>query len=206
MRRVIKWQSQHLEINTLTGKLQDPPEFEDEYDDEYYDDEMMGPNQQRMPIQNVMSTPFGFWRVDDAMNPFKQFKMWLGHTNFTITPEIVEVIKAVPGVEVLQIMTRYRFIIGVGELFDIHDVRVTIENELECNRDETDMISDQKLLEQVFELREQLSMHDQWAIYVFPNGEIDFTTSDEDNFGQQLNLYRQAVDHSNGVLIESDNE
>jgi len=207
MRRVIKWQSQHLEINTLNGKLQDPdPSFED--DDDYYDEmEYEDPMVQRMPIQNVMSTPFGFWRVDDAMNPFKQFKMWMGHTNFSITPEVVEIIKSIPGVEVLQIMTRYRFIIGVGELFDIRDVRSTIETQLECHKDECDMIPDQQLLVQIFELREQLTAKfDQWAIYVFPNGQIDFTTSDEENFGQQLNLYKQAVDHSNGVLIESDNE
>jgi len=203
MRRVIQWQSQHLEIDTLTGKLQDPDLEEQYFEEEGYDE--MGP-QQKMPVQNVMSTPFGFWRVDDAMNPFRQFKMWVGHTNFTITPEIVEVMKAVPGVEVLQIMTRYRFIIGVGELFDIRDVRVIIENELGCHRDASDMITDQVLLEQVFELRKQLETKDKWAIYVFPNGEIDFATSDEENFGQQLNLYKQAVDHSNGVLIESDNE
>jgi hypothetical protein len=203
MRRIIKWQSQHLEINTITGKLEDADEeLYDDYDEEYYDDGPIG----KMPVQNVMSTPFGFWRVDDSMHPFKQFKMWMGHTNFTITPEVVEVIKSVPGVEVLQIMTRYRFIMGIGELFDIHDVRVTIENELECNKDESDMIPDQKLLEQISELRKSLAVYPQWAIYVFPNGEIDFTTSEEKNFGQQLNLYKQAVDHSNGVLIESENE
>jgi hypothetical protein len=204
MRRIIKWQSQHLEINTLNGKLQDPDSYEDDddYDEIEYEDTMM----HRMPVQNVMSTPFGFWRVDDAMNPFKQFKMWMGHTNFSITPEVVEVIKSVPGVEVLQIMTRYRFIIGVGELFDIRDVRSTIETQLECHRDEHDMIPDQKLLEQIFELRKQLESFDQWAIYVFPNGQIDFATSEQEDFGKQLHIYRKAVDYSNGVLIESENE
>lgn len=209
MKRIIKWQSQHLEINTLNGKLQDPDQsFEDEdefYDESEYDD---NPNiLMKANVQNVMSTPFGFWRVDDSMNPYKQFKMWMGHTNFSITRDVVEVLQSIPGVEVLQIMTRYRFIIGVGELFDIRDVRRTIETQLECHKDECDMIPDQELLAQIFELRATLTdKFDQWAIYVFPNGKIDFTTSDEANFGQQLNMYRQAVDYSNGVLIESENE
>lgn len=204
MKRIIKWQSQHLEINSLNGKLQDPTEEgEEEYYEGEYDDDT---NMQQMPVQNIMSTPFGFWKVDDSMNPFKQFKLWMGHTNFTITNEIVEVIKSVPGVEVLQIMTRYRFIVGVAELFDIHDVRITIEELLECHKDESDMIPDEGLLEQIYELRKHLSVYSQWAIYVFPNGQIEFTTSEEENFGQQLNMFKQAVDHSNGVLIESDNE
>jgi hypothetical protein len=114
--------------------------------------------------------------------------------------------KDVPGVEVLQVITRYRFIVGVGELFDIRNVRTNIEELLGCHQDEDDMISDEVILQRIHELRQQLAVYDQWAIYVFPNGEIDFATSEEDNFGQQLNLYRQAVDHSNGVLIESDNE
>lgn len=200
MKRIIKWQSQHLEIDMINGKLQEPC-IENEYDEEY-EDSMT----EQMPIQNVMSTPFGLWRLDDSMNPFKQFKMWMGHTNFSITNDIVETIKEVPGVEVLQVMTRYRFIVGVGELFDIRDVRITIEGLLECHKDETAMIPDQKLLEQVHELRKSLGGFNQWAIYVFPNGKIDFTTSDEVNFGQQLNLYKQAVDHSSGILIESEND
>jgi len=132
--------------------------------------------------------------------------MWMGHTNFTITPDIVDAVKELPGIEVLQIMTRYRFIIGVGELFDIREVRTSIEALLECNKDEDSMIADERLLEQIHDLRQQLSIYNQWAIYVFPNGKIDFTTSEESDFGQQLNTFKQAVDHSNGVLIESTNE
>jgi len=203
MKRIIKWQSQHLEINTNTGKLTEP-ELEEDDDESYeeYDDEMM----EKIPVQNVMSTPFGFWKIDDTMNPYKQFKMWMGHTNFSITPEIVQSIKSVPGVEVLQIMTRYRFIVGVGELFNIRDVRTTIEGQLNCHQDAETLIADDKLLQQIHELRGQLATYNKWAIYVFPNGQIDFTTSEEAEFGTQLNLYKEAVDHSNGILIESDNE
>jgi hypothetical protein len=162
--------------------------------------------QSKVPVQKVLSTPFGFWRVDDSMNPYKQFKMWMAHTNFSITDEVLIAIEEVPGVEVLQPMTRYRFIVGVGELFDIREVRTAIEEMLGCHKDFDSMIQDEQILQQIHELRKQLAVYNRWAIYVFPNGQLDFTTSDDPNFGQQLNLFKQAVDHSNGVLIESENE
>jgi hypothetical protein len=132
--------------------------------------------------------------------------MWMAHTNFSITDEILNSIEEVPGVEVLQPMTRYRFIIGIGELFDIREVRTMIEEMLGCNKNFDLVINDDKVLKEVYDLKNQLSTFNRWAIYVFPNGNIDFATSDEADFGQQLNMYKQAVDHSNGVLIESDHE
>lgn len=204
MKRVIKWQSQHLEIDTITGKIHESDEENDDlfenYDDLDYDEEG------QHPIQNVMSTPFGIWRVDDSMHPYKQFKLWMGHTNFSITKRVAKTLKTVPGVEVLQIMTRYRFMIGIGEMFEFSDVRVAIEKTLACNQNESDMIGNNEILEQIHELRDTLAIHDRWAIYVFPNGQIDFTTSEQQDFIQQLGIFRQAVDHSNGVLIESENE
>jgi hypothetical protein len=207
MKRVIQWESQHLEIDVMSGKIINPQDEEQEFDEPEPDFEenyiQQGMNAQ---IQDVMSTPFGLWRVDDAMNPYRQFKLWMGHTNFSITQEVVDIIKNIPGVEVLQVMTRYRFIIGIGELFDMHDVRIAIEQQLQCHQNEETLITDQKTLQQVKDLKEQLSVYNKWAIYVFPNGNIDFSTSDESNFGQQLNLYRQAVDYSSGILIESEYE
>lgn len=209
MKRIIQWESQHLEIDVMTGKFKEPelPGFdEDNYGDLEDGDQNDSIHNKEIQVQNVMSTPFGFWKVDDTMNPYKQFKMWMGHTNFSITQNVVDTIRGIPGVEVLQVMTRYRFIIGIGELFDIRNVRTDIENLLKCHKDENDMIFDNNVLEQVHELKKQLSKFNQWAIYVFPNGQIDFSTSDETEFGRQLNLYKQAVDYSNGVLIESENE
>jgi hypothetical protein len=205
MKRIIKWNSQHLDIDVLSGKLKEADKEDDifdKFDDLDYDDDEGGPQ----VISNVMSTPFGFWRVDDSMHPYKQFKLWMAHTNFSITRRVVATIKKVPGVEVLQVISRYRFIMGVGELFTMRDVRHTIEKALVCNQDESDMIGNPKILEQVHQLRDSLSSYDEWAIYIFPNGNIDFSTSENPNFVQQRNVYRQAVDYSNGVLLESDNE
>jgi hypothetical protein len=200
MKRKIMWVSQHLEIDTMSGRLQEHKELAATIDEdgEIHEGE----------IQNVMSTPFGIWKVDDTLNPYKQFKLWMGHTNFTINKDIVQLIKKTPGVEVLSIMTRYRFIIGVGELFDIRDVRVAIEQTLQCNQTDETLIEDPTLKEKIRELKDQLAKHDQWAIYVFPNGSIDFATDERGNrsFKEKLSLYKKAVDHSAGILIEKENE
>lgn len=201
MKRKIMWSSQHLEINTLNGNLQEESsgiinDFEEEH---------------KAEIHNVLSTPFGFWRVDDAMNPYKQFKLWMGHTNFTINIKVAEIIKNTPGIEVLSILTRYRFLIGVGEMFDISDVRVAIEKSLGCNREEIDLILDTNLRKEVEKLKNKLAKStkfNKWAVMVMPNGSIDYVTNERGNkqFIEKVLLYRNAVDHSSGILIESDEE
>jgi len=204
MKRKIVWASQHLEIDTLTGKFKEaslPDETHVQYDDD--------PQELRdEDIENVISTPFGLWRVNDIMNPYKQFKMWMAHTNFTINAKIAATIKSVPGIEVLNIMTRYRFIIGVGELFNIRDVRVAIEKSLKCNNEEMGMIHNQSIKDEVKKLKDELGSYKNWAIYVFPNGQIDFATDDNGSaqFTEKLMIYKHAADHSTGILIEKDNE
>ena len=204
MKRRIAWASQHLEIDTLSGKLKDTsiPEFHSDYDDD--SEEIHGHK-----IQDVMSTPFGFWRIDDIMNPYKQFKLWMGHTNFTINQKVAQIIKSTPGVEVLTILTRYRFLIGVGELFEIRNVRTAIEKSLKCNTEETNLINNTQIKQEIENLKSKLlKTNDRWAIYVFPNGKIDFITdaNGTKQFSEKLLLYKHAVDHSTGILIENDNE
>jgi hypothetical protein len=198
MNRKIVWSSQHLEIDTLTGRLKEQTHFIDNSDTEC--DELA-------EIENVISTPFGIWRVDDVMNPYKQFKLWMGHTNFTINKKIVNIIKKTPGVEVLSILTRYRFLIGVGELFNIRDVRISIEQTLNCIKENVSEISNPKLKNEIDSLKEMLSSYKKWAIYVFPNGSIDFVTdSDNKHFVETLNIYKKSVQYSAGILIENTNE
>lgn len=200
MKRIIQWESQHLEIDTMTGKIRSPIEnsFEEDYfnnSDNYIE--------QELKTENVISTPFGLWRVDDTMNPYKQFKLWMGNTNFTITKKVVDAIRTIPGIEILKVLTRYKFIVGVGQLFEFKDVRTAIEKALSCHTELISLIKDDKVKQQVMDLQNQLSQYKKWAIYVFPNGQLDFTTSNEEDYNKKLGLFRQAVDYSNGILIEN---
>ena len=200
------WSSQHLEMDTLHGRLQEE-EIEEEFDEEYF---QHGDNyvMQRIETENVISTPFGLWRVDDVMNPYKQFKLWMGHTNFTINKSIAYAIKTTPGIEVLSIISRYRFLIGVGEMFDIRDVRVEIEQRLCCTKEQMLNIDNPKLKNDIESLKKTLSDYKKWAIYVFPNGSIDFVTDEvgRKDFKEKLALYKTAVEYSAGILIESNDE
>lgn len=55
------------------------------------------------------------------------YDCWIGHTNFNLTPSIKSSFEEVEGVEVLKICSRYRFFVGVGQMFNFKDVRKSIE-------------------------------------------------------------------------------
>lgn len=58
------------------------------------------------------------------------FDCWMGHTNFDLTNNTKDILNKVPGIEVLKICSRYRFLIGVGRMFDFTKVRNDIEKSL----------------------------------------------------------------------------
>jgi hypothetical protein len=59
------------------------------------------------------------------------FDCWIGYTNFDITPSLRRKIEKTEGVEALKIVSRYRFFIGVGKMFNFSDVRQSIEKQIE---------------------------------------------------------------------------
>jgi hypothetical protein len=69
--------------------------------------------------------------VDDklvqSVNLVASFDCWMGHTNFNITEEVKTKLNSTEGVEVLKILSRYRFFVGIGRMFDFKDVRRKIE-------------------------------------------------------------------------------
>jgi hypothetical protein len=133
-------------------------------------------------MPTIVSTPVGMYRLQDRMSPTNQFDCWMGYTNFDITEEVKNTIESIKGVELLVVLTRYRFFLGVAKLFNFRDVRVEIENNL-CNRHvEQINIQDDEIREKVEDLQNRLSSeYKHWAIFVFPNGGIDYTFSDDSN-------------------------
>lgn len=66
----------------------------------------------------------------EDISMLSNFDCWIGHTNFDLTNDIKNKLDKVPGIELLKICSRYRFFIGVGQMFDFKDVRNNIENEI----------------------------------------------------------------------------
>jgi hypothetical protein len=62
------------------------------------------------------------------------FNCWFGHTNFDITKSVAEKLDKVEGIELLKVITRYRFLIGVGKAFSFANVRLNLENSLEVGK------------------------------------------------------------------------
>jgi len=58
------------------------------------------------------------------------FDCWFGHTNFDITPTTLATLEEVEGVEILKIISRYRFFIGIGRMFAFTNVRKELENQI----------------------------------------------------------------------------
>lgn len=65
----------------------------------------------------VMATPMGIIPITENTASSKIFNFWIGHTNFNITKKVAQIIEDTPGVEALDIFTRYRFRIAIGKVF-----------------------------------------------------------------------------------------
>lgn len=75
----------------------------------------------------VMMTPLGIMPLN-ILSTSEIFNFWIGHTNFNITKDIADTIEQSDGVEILDIITRYRFRIGIGKVFIDRDVMKQIND------------------------------------------------------------------------------
>lgn len=113
----------------------DPFGRDEEYSDwsEDYEDMEKGEEKfDHLPINanavRAISTPMGIVPYTDNTASSKIFNFWIGHTNFSISQKIANVIESVDGVETLDIFTRYRFRIAIGKAFDASEVMTNIND------------------------------------------------------------------------------
>lgn len=66
----------------------------------------------------------------EDISMLSSFECWMGHTNFDLTHYTKEILNKVPGIELLKICSRYRFFVGIGQMFDFKQVRNDIEKAL----------------------------------------------------------------------------
>jgi len=74
-----------------------------------------------VPIKTIM-TPFGVLPLTETSLASKHFKFWVGHANFRLFEDYIPVIEQCDGVESVDILTPYRFKIGIGLLFQDRQV------------------------------------------------------------------------------------
>lgn len=103
------------------------PEIENEEDDDEYEKKISKTNHQLGPC---IVGPMGVIPVGEHNLPGKNFNFWMFYTNFNIDANVVNILDNLPGVETLDIFTRYRGRIGIGKLFEEDEVKENVEKAL----------------------------------------------------------------------------
>ena len=169
---------------------------------------------ENMPIQEipkVVSTAVGIFEIYDRNKPSNQYYCWLGHTNFNISQEVKNCIENIEGVEVLKVLTRYRFFVGIAKMFDFKKVRVEIEKAA-CGKhlvNQEESILDPETRIVVDDIKSRISSQKWWAIYIFPNGQIDYISSDHSNdpeYLDKLQVFKSAEEYSGGLLLTREHQ
>lgn len=121
---VISKQLKHPMLKEVKDMYEDVGEDDDDDEDDFpYREKEQGGEHHKFLIQIPNS-------IDNELGIISNFDAWLFHTNFDITPLIKNKLDKVEGIELLKICTRYRFLIGVGRMFEFTDVRQSIEKEI----------------------------------------------------------------------------
>ena len=147
-------------------------------------------------------TPLGIFAIDEPLRPSKMFDCLTGHTNFDLTHEIILQIEQVPGIEAFKVMSRYRFFIGVAQLFDFRDVRQKIQDIIGGESSTITTMDDTEVLEV---LKNQLMEFKKWAVFCSRDGFIDYiATNEEDDKEFELKLKDFKKDQNCTVITSDD--
>ena len=103
---VIKWEKYYppkIELDFITGPFEDTQEVQEETN-----------------LNNFLNE-----RAND-----NAYNLWVGHTNFNVSRNILDLVKSIPGVEAINVLSRYRVRIGIGKVFIPRQVLSTISTEI----------------------------------------------------------------------------
>lgn len=181
MQRKIIWKKW---VNPLLSNkdIEDEDEEFKPYKDSYEREE-------RKSVGPILVGPMGIVPIHENV---KMFNFVIGHTNFDITEKEVEVLSTIPGVETLDIFTRYRFRVGVGKIFNAKSVRKEIVRLL-CGENK-------EINSGLDTVKKHLrSKYTFWAICILPTGEVE-TTGDNQKQTVQKKVQEYRATSENKVI------
>ena len=144
--------------------------------------------------------------IDTLLEKFygngRNLKLWGGNSNFNISQTVSSIMRKVPGVEIVSVFSRYKFRIGVGELFSSRQVLEDIKISLGCV---DNYLMDESLILEIRSLRLKLEkFRIPWLIYVLPNGKYEYLQEvDKDKFKEQQDNYLSIKNAIGGYLLHS---
>jgi hypothetical protein len=156
--------------------------------------------------QRILYTPIGPYPEESMLKPSDRWDCWMGYTNFPITNKISKLLnKEVEGVEALKILGKYSFFIGVARMFEISNVRKSIEEKL-CTYTESEILSDEETQETVDLVKSQLKNNKYWSILVSPQGKVDYVMSDvmDEIYLEGLNKLLELKKQAGGIILRSE--
>ena len=172
MTRKILW---HKWLDPLAQIYYNHSGEEDEGDDRFIasrdsfnkeDEPHYNPGFPNHPIGPTIVGPHGVIPLHESTLPGKLYNFWTGHTNFDLDEIAINKIANVPGVETLDIFTRYRFRLGIGKAFKQENVKEIIEKTICQSGEKVSGINAIKA-----NLKKKYKC---WAIYVMPDGHCEY--------------------------------
>jgi hypothetical protein len=113
--------------NMAMQSLESYPEDEDDEEEDY--EATQDKKGDGKFAHDPMMIPMTSKLIED-ITLLANFDCWMAHTNFDITHKIKDKLNKIPGIEVLRVCSRYRFFVGIGQMFEFKDVRNHIDKEI----------------------------------------------------------------------------
>lgn len=165
--------------------------------------------------QPVLNTPHGMLSVTTHAMANSQFDFWIMHTNFDITEGIASMIDTMPGVESLEIYTRYRARIGFPRsgLFDNqqtkHNILKAVRALDHAQQNQALYGLELQVAEKVMDMRDNVeNKFEHWIIWVVPNGNIEVVGADkiDEDYKRKVAELYEAQAAVGGRILTSETE
>lgn len=163
--------------------------------------------------QPVIQTGFGMLSLMNDMSASSRFDFWVMHTNFDITEDFAFMIESLPGVETMEVYTRYRMRLGFPKsgLFKANEIMNNItELVKQLNIEKTKALLqgfDEDTAQNVVDMTAKMSeKYPVWALWVAPNGKCDVIGADtnDDIYNNHLQTLYSACDEVGGQVLTSE--
>lgn len=158
---------------------------------------------------------FGDAKLNDA-DYGPNFDFYTLQTNFKLTPQMLELISELPGIEKIQPVSQYQLLIGLPNsgFFDIEKVKKDIElsisaidqNIIEELRFQVDTLYDSVTGNDFQEIITGLqSSKDSWLLYLYPNGQFEIIAdiNSQEDFSANLTKLSILQELVGGFLVSS---